>query len=67
MRTRGELSGRERADLEALPDHPAYARMGRAHALLEADVNLKRWLHWASHSRLSLMVNLARTFREHEG
>jgi transposase len=55
---------------------PAYAGMGRPNALKESfrdlfsmrpketEVNLKQWLHWASHSRLSPMVKLARTFRE---
>lgn len=76
LKNRGDLSVRERTHLEVLLDHPAYARMGRAHALKEsfrdlfsmrpkeAEVNLKQWLHWASHSRLSPMVKLARTFRE---
>ena len=35
LKNRGDLSGRERTHLEVLLDHPAYARMGRAHALKE--------------------------------
>ena len=68
LKNQGDLSGKERAHLEVLLDHPAYARMGRAHALKEgfrdlfamrpkeAEVNLKQRLHWASHSRLEPMV-----------
>jgi transposase len=76
LRNPGNLSGRQRATLDALPTR--HLKTGRAYQIKLAFQDLynqsssdaathylKQWYFWATHSRLDPMIDAARTIKHH--
>lgn len=76
IRNPENLSERQRAALDALPhQHLKTARAWRMKLAFQdlydmetpeqAEAHLKRWYHWATHGRLTPMIEAARTVKRH--
>ena len=76
LRNPENLSDRQRATLDALPQQ--HLKTARAYQMKlafqdlyametpdQAEVHLKRWYFWATHSRLQPMIDAAHTIRRH--
>ena len=76
LRNPENLSHRQRATLDALPQH--YLKTARAYQMKlafqdlyametpeQAEAHLKRWYFWATHSRLEPMIAAAHTIKRH--
>lgn len=78
LRNPDTLSERQRATLDALPTHNlktarayqirlAFQDLYQQPSVEAAEVYLKKWYFWATHSRLEPIIDAARTVRKHWG